>query len=172
MSVVAVLSHGLLPTAEVVAVLSHGLLGAESQIEDAVRGWVASPGGRVWSASGSERNWLAAPGQRVWRQEQDAMGALVRNTIEKTAGDAVRYFMDFGDAPEIEAGAEISSCTVSVSPSGPTVVSPATVNTAGYLASTKISGGTAGTDYEVLFTATLNDADSTVLARSGTLQVR
>ncbi|AWM38684.1 hypothetical protein GobsT_31270 [Gemmata obscuriglobus] len=100
------------------------------------------------------------------------MGALVRSVIEKTPGDSLRLFMDFGDVPEIDAGAKIASCTVGVAPSGPTVVTPATVNTAGYLASTKIGGGETGTDYEVTFTATLDDADGTVIARSGTLQVR
>jgi hypothetical protein len=100
------------------------------------------------------------------------VGTLVRNEITKAPADELRLSMDFGDLPEIAAGAAVTSCDVSVSPSGPVVQTPATINTTGYLASTKVTGGTDGTDYLVTFLATLNDADDTKISREATLKVR
>lgn len=94
---------------------------------------------------------------------------LVRNDLSKAAGDGINAEMDFGDFPELWAGRIISSCTVVGT--GLTVVSPGTVNAAGYAVSTRISGGTAGADYSVVFTAALNDSPATVIARTGTLKV-
>lgn len=95
---------------------------------------------------------------------------LVRNDLTKAAGDTITAEMDFGDFAELWAGAVAQSCTVSA-PAGLTVVSPGTVNSGGYAVSSKITGGVAGTDYGVTFTATLSDAGATVIARTGVLKV-
>jgi hypothetical protein len=116
-----------------------------------------------WGLYDMPNIWVAAP--------PGGDGALVRNALTKSAGDALTAWMDYGDFPEIIAGAVISSCTVVVSPSGPTVTTPGTVNAPGYAAATKISGGTAGNAYLVTFVATLNDAAGTTYSRTGTLNV-
>lgn len=140
--------------------------------QKAKSGWLADPGIRVWAASAEARVWQALDGGRVWRAGDENVGQLVRNEIVKAPGDRVRLYMDFGDVPEILAGAAVTSCTCAVSPSGPTVPASATVETGGYRVSAKISGGTDATDYVVTFVATLNNADATLISRAASLKVR
>ena len=95
------------------------------------------------------------------------MPTLVRNELTKQAGDTVRLACDFGDVPEIIAGATISSCTISAStPSGVTNSSQVTGT---YKVSALFAGGTAGTDYTITFTATLSAGS--IIARTCTLHV-
>lgn len=92
------------------------------------------------------------------------MAKLVRNVIKESSPGAgtFRARMDFGDLRELHEldGSNepvvIESCTVSISPAGPTVTSPATLET-DYAVSTVISGNAiSGDTYSVTFTATLS----------------
>jgi hypothetical protein len=113
--------------------------------------WIAVGGGRTFVAGGPD---VGTP--------------LVKNDLTKAAGDAITLAMDFGDLPELWAGATITSCTIAALPSGLTIGTPA-VNSGGYAVSASFSGGTAAASYAVTFTATLSTGD--VIARTATLNL-
>lgn len=139
-----VVGHGLIND-DIDFVLSHGLFTTDASGPvgpvDIGAKWIAEPGGRKWVAGGKN------------------MGAMVRNTIKEASPGSgnFRAAMDFGDMKELHAdGVSIDSCAVTISPSGPTVTSPATLET-DYSVSTVISGtATSGLTYSVSFTATLS----------------
>lgn len=92
------------------------------------------------------------------------MGTMVRNTIKETSpgSGTFRASMDFGDMRELQEldgsgdPVTITSCSVNISPSGPTVTTPATLEN-NYTVSTVISGtATSGATYTVTFVATLS----------------
>lgn len=75
-------------------------------------------------------------------------------------------FYNFEFADELETGEAITGATASVLPSGPTLASE-TYN--GTIAQVKISGGTAGTTYEVTMKITTDAGES--IQGSGLLEV-
>ncbi len=114
--------------------------------------------------AGRATKWVAEPGGRKWTTGRNEMGKMVRNTIKEASpgSGTFRAMLDLGDLKELHVLDEdddpvvIESCTVAISPSGPTVTSPATVENA-YTVSTIISGtATSGNTYSVTFVATLS----------------
>lgn len=93
---------------------------------------------------------------------------LVGNQLTKSAGDHVVLGLDLGNLPELVAGAQIVSATINISPSGPTSGTPV-VNAGGYVAAALFSGGTAGTSYNVVWTAMLSSGGP--VARTAVLNV-
>lgn len=81
--------------------------------------------------------------------------------------DLVRLAFNFGALPQINGGATVSACTISVSPAGPTISDQSIDSHRGYA---KFTGGTSGTDYVV--TAAVSLSDGTSLNPTGTLRVR
>lgn len=88
-------------------------------------------------------------------------------TIFKTPGDRVWLVFDFGNLPELLAGATIAALSVP-QPVGLTVTGVVLVGT--YKVGAWYSSGVDGTDYTVTCTITLSDG--TIIARTGTLKVR
>lgn len=107
---------------------------------------------------------------------------LTSGTAQKAAGDTVRLPMDFGDISALNDGAYVQDgalvmpvniadydITPPLGPSAPTV-SDVQLDYP-YQMSGKFSGGVAGTTYDIVFTITLDDADGTVVSRTGPLKV-
>lgn len=92
---------------------------------------------------------------------------LTLGAPQKAAGDKIRIYCDFGNEPLLQQGYAISAQTVTAT--GLTVAGVQLDYD--YQVSALISGGTAGTDYNVVFTVTLDDPDATILSRTGVLQV-
>ena len=96
---------------------------------------------------------------------------LVSGAAEKAVGDAVRLPMDFGDIPELIAGAIVVSFDVTCTGATGT---PPTVSGKQldypYQLSALFTGGTAG-NYDATYTITLNDTDGTVIQRTALLKV-
>ena len=97
-------------------------------------------------------------------------GELMSGVVKKGQGDSVRLWCDFGDVPQLQEGATVVSQNVTTSGSGAPVVAGIEL-TYPYQLSAKFTGGTAGNTYNVVFTITLNDADATVITRTGQLEV-
>jgi len=109
--------------------------------------------------------------------------AVNLGTISKASAEVLRLPVDFGDVPQLIDGATggapdplvlavtISSFTVTCAGSGaPTVSSPQ--KDFAYQISALFSGGTpSNTAYVATYTITLNDADATVIQRTGLIQV-
>lgn len=110
--------------------------------------------------------WVAEPGLRWWHAGV-GMGVMVRNEIRKTEGDRLRLGIDWGDVPELWAGATLSSVAISASPSGLTIASQQ--NDTAYRTSAVFSGGAAGTTYSVTWSATLSSGS--VVSRTADLKV-
>ncbi len=95
---------------------------------------------------------------------------LVSGAAQKTAGSRQRLAMDFGNVQQLIDGATITGTpTVSATPSGLTI-SGVQLDYA-YQVSALFEGGTGGSDYDVTFAITLDDADATVFSRTATLAV-
>jgi len=113
-----------------------------------------------------------------------ASPVLTIGTAFKAAGDQnVRMPLDLGDEPLVielltdpttgeydPNAAAIQTASVSVSPSGPTL--SRTQLDYPYQISCLVSGGTAGTAYNLTYSITLMDADATILTRVGALVVK
>lgn len=86
--------------------------------------------------------------------------AIPVTTIQKYTGEFRAFCFDFSNAPEVVAGETLSSPTVTVSPSGPTIGSPSVLSSAfddvasGKGIKVTVSGGTAGTTYTLTCTVT------------------
>lgn len=94
--------------------------------------------------------------------------------IRKRASGKGYFAFDFGNSLEIFGGAVISSATISVSPSGPTIGTATLVGnregeSAPYRVAAWYEGGSASTNYTVTCTATLDDGS--ILVGRGTLSV-
>lgn len=113
---------------------------------------------RVW--------WVADPGLRVWIAGVAGMGALVRNDVTKSAGDTLRIAMDWGDVPELIAGATLSSVTITAA-TGVTISGQQNDTT--YRTSAVFAGGSSGNSYEITFAATLSTGS--IVSRTATLKV-
>ncbi len=95
---------------------------------------------------------------------------LVVGVAEKAAADRIRIPCDFGNEPKIINGARITSYTVTTAGTGaPTASSP--LKDYYYQISAIIAGGTAGGTYTIIYTITLDDADATVISRTGLIKV-
>jgi hypothetical protein len=81
------------------------------------------------------------------------MSADQANYLPRSAAWSRVYEFDFSDFAELEAGETISSPSVSVDPSGPTIGTP---SVSGDSVLVRISGGTAGVTYTVTCTVTLS----------------
>lgn len=100
-----------------------------------------------------------------------ASSVLTQGTAQKSAGDKVRFAMDFGNDPLIIKGYTITAYTVTVTGSGSIAASDAQLDYA-YQVSALIQGGLSGTQYEVVFTITLNDPNASQIVRTGLLEVK
>jgi len=99
---------------------------------------------------------------------------LMVGVVKKTAGDRIRVACDWGNEPLLTANAAglaytITAYTVSCSGSGAPTVTGAQKDNA-YTTSAVVAGGSVGT-YDLVFTATFDDPDATVLSRVGVLEV-
>lgn len=103
---------------------------------------------------------------------------LTSGTAQKAAGDTVRMPMDFGDTPQLCDGAAVTDDVLVLE----TNVADYTVTAAGltvsgkqldyaYQVSAVFAGGTAGQTYDCVFAITLDDADGTIVSRTGPLKV-
>jgi hypothetical protein len=90
--------------------------------------------------------------------------------VTKAAGDTVRKSMDFGNVPLLQQGYTIVSYNVTCSDVGAPTISSKSLDNA-YTVSALFTGGTAGGSYGIVFSITLNDLDSTVVTRTGIMQV-
>lgn len=115
-------------------------------------------------------SWMCGYPNRVWIAEEKV--TMSRNTITKLAGDTVLLSFDFGDMPEIIAGATVAVITsievCPIDPTLPVLVSQKTI-VRGYKVQGLYTGGAAGTDYTVTCSVVLSD--NSVLVRTGTLKV-
>lgn len=95
---------------------------------------------------------------------------LVQGEAEKAAGDSIRIPMDFGNEPLIKAGARVAAFNVTCTgtPSPPSVTAKQLDYY--YQLSALFVGGSAGT-YSAVYQITLDDADATVIVRTGILKV-
>lgn len=113
-----------------------------------------------------------------------ASSVLMLGAAKKSAGDQnLRLPCDFGDDPFViallvdsdgeydpaAAAVAFASYNVTCSGDGAPLVAAKTLDYP-YQISAAFSGGDVGT-YDVVFTATLTNADATVLSRTGTLEV-
>lgn len=109
--------------------------------------------------------------------------AQALGNVTKAAAEVLRLPVDFGDVPQLIAGASggapaplvmavtITSFSVVCTGSGAPTVSGQKLDYP-YQLSALFTGGTAQqTPYPVTYTITLNDADATVIVRSGTITV-
>lgn len=91
----------------------------------------------------------------------------VSGAIQKAAGAKLRFAVDFGDEPLLIEGYEASSYDVScpsLTVSGPQLDYP-------YQLSAEFSGGSAGTEYEAVYTLNLNDPDSSIVTCTVLIEV-
>lgn len=94
----------------------------------------------------------------------------VQGSASKGEGETLRFAMDFGNEPLLIAGATITAQTVTCpDPGGPTV--SGVQLDAAYQVSAKVSGGSAGNNYNLVYTITLDDADTSVIVRTAALSV-
>ncbi len=99
------------------------------------------------------------------------MGAvLVVGVAEKAAGDKVRIPIDFGNEPLLLQGYTITSYTVTTSGTGAPTISGKQLDYA-YQVSALFTGGTAGSTYDVVYSITLDDPDTSIRSRTGSLKV-
>lgn len=102
-------------------------------------------------------------------------------TLSKYASEVRSFGFDFQDFPEVQQDETLSSPSVSVSPSGPTIGSPSVTDAdfypgngarmipAGEGVKVSISGGTASTTYTL--TCTVTTSGGATLIMKGTLVV-
>lgn len=104
--------------------------------------------------------------------------------VNKASAEVLRLPVDFGDVPQLIAGASggapaalvlavtIASFTVTCTGTGAPTVSGQKLDYP-YQLSALFSGGTPAPNspYPVTYTITLNDADATVIVRTGTITV-
>lgn len=107
--------------------------------------------------------------------------SIATNTLPKYAAEVRSYGFDFSQFPEVAAGETLSSPSVSVSPSGPTIGTPeviaadyypgggATMIRSGKGVKVTISGGTAATSYTL--SCTVTSSGGATLKIVGTLAV-
>jgi len=91
---------------------------------------------------------------------------MASELLRKCATESRKFVFDFATWEEIVAGGSVSSATVTVSPSGPTLGTPSVTTPKVYV---QVSGGTAGTTYTLECHATLSD--STTVCMRGRLAV-
>lgn len=91
---------------------------------------------------------------------------MASELLRKCATEVRKFVFDYTTWEEIVAGGSVSSATVTVSPSGPTIGTPSVTTPKVYV---QVSGGTAGTTYTLECHATLSDA--TVVCMKGRLAV-
>lgn len=107
---------------------------------------------------------------------------LTLGSAQKAAGDRIRVSLDWGDEPSLiglltdvegdfnyQAAAAISAYNTSTSGVGAPTVLLQQLDFP-YQQSALLVGGSVGT-YDILFSATIADADGTILSRTGTLEV-
>lgn len=96
---------------------------------------------------------------------------LTSGVAEKAAGDAVRIPMDFGNIQQLIDGALIVSYDVTCSTPGAPTISSKQLDYS-YQVSALFSGGTPSpTPYDIVFSITLDDGDSTTIVRTGPLRI-
>jgi hypothetical protein len=103
-------------------------------------------------------------------------------SIEKAAAEVLRFPVDFGDAPQLVAGASggapnplvlsvnINSFDVTCTGTGAPTVSGQRLDYP-YQLSAVFTGGTPGGTYPATYTITLDDSDGTKIVRSGSIKV-
>jgi hypothetical protein len=104
---------------------------------------------------------------------------LMSGTAEKAAGDGIRIPCDFGNEPRLVQGASLdgngnlvmSVNIVSFNVTGTGLTVAGLQLDYPYQLSARISGGTAGITYDLVYSITLNDVDATVISRTGPLRV-
>ena len=94
---------------------------------------------------------------------------LTSGTVQKAAGDTVRIPMDFGNVQQLIDGYAIVAKNVTTSGTGAPTIAGIQLDYP-YQVSALFSGGTAGT-YDIVFSITLNDPDSTVITRTAPMQI-
>lgn len=133
--------------------------------------WVlAEPGLLVSLAVAAETRSLSEQGLRtVLSCEVNSMGqTLTIGTLTKAAADRIRVACDFGNEPLLIAGNTIVSQNVTTSGGGAPTVSSIQLED-GYLVTAVVDGGSAG-DYDLVFSVTLDDSDSSELTRTAPLK--
>lgn len=112
----------------------------------------------TWMADLTERTWAPVEGETV-----------ARNTLTMKSGDKATLGMDFGDMPELIAGATIINATITTN-TGATITNEAAAN--GYVATALFDlAGCAATDVGVAtFAVTLDSG--VILTRTGTLVIQ
>ncbi len=95
---------------------------------------------------------------------------LVVGVAEKASGDKIRLPMDFGNEPLLIQGYRIVSFGASTSGSGAPTVTGAQLDYP-YQLSCLVDGGTSGSSFDIVYSVTFNDPDSSVRARTGVLKV-
>lgn len=103
---------------------------------------------------------------------------LMSGTAQKAADDTIRLPCDWGDfAPLIDGASVVDDALVmSVNIASYDVACALLVVSGkqldyGYQTSAKISGGTAGTTYDIVYSIVLDDADASTFSRTGPLKV-
>lgn len=95
---------------------------------------------------------------------------LMEGMAQKAAGDKVRIAADFGNEPLLIQGYSITSQNVTCADGSPPTISGIQLDYA-YQVSALFDGGTAGTQYNIVFTIVLDDPDASEIARTGILSV-
>jgi len=99
------------------------------------------------------------------------MPILTSGYVQIARGDKVRLAMDFGDIPQLIDGATIVTHDVTCATTGAPAITGENLDYPYQLSALfDATAATAGS-YEILFTITLNDSNSTVIARTGGLKV-
>jgi len=104
----------------------------------------------------------------VWLRSWRYSAVISKTTLKKTVSEDRDFLFDFSRAPEILAGATVASATIAAGPGltvGSGVVLAAALDgvAAGQGVTCEVSGGTAGTTYDVSCTATLSTGRKLVL---------
>ncbi len=127
------------------------------------------PGYASFLAQSGDDGFLTLSSGGWLSNEGNGVSVLTVGVAQKATGDRIRLACDFGNEQALIDGAAIASYTVTCVGTGHPLVTAEQLDYS-YQVSAIFSGGSIGA-FDCVFTITLNDADATVIQRTGTLKV-